>query len=64
MITQTSLSEQHEQIIYTLIKSGRFTVTNRIGCHGIKRCDDCPLGEGCVAMREAYALKHHPELFI
>ena len=65
MITQNYLSNQNERIIYDLIKSGRFTITDRIDCYFIKRCDACPLQDkGCINLRNLYAHKHYPELLI
>ena len=64
MITQTSLSDQDECIIYDLIKSGRFTVTDRIDCDRITYCDDYPLqGKDCTKLRNIYTHKY-PELLI
>ena len=65
MNTQTSLSNENERIITNLIREGIFTVTDHISCYSIKRCDYCPLErKSCITIRNAYMLKHYPELHI
>ena len=65
MNTQNCLSDKIERQIHGMISSGELIITDHISCYHIKRCDNCPLqAQNCVFTREAYELKHYPELHI
>lgn len=65
MLTQNSLSDKTELLISDMIWRGKLEITTYLSCYSMKRCDGCPLqGQNCASLREAYTLKHYPELHI